>query len=90
MLNFQCSFCMVRGEELMCNWMITGRWSLPQYGPVFTSIRFVRFGELSVRSIVELWFPFGFGLVPRFRGVLRVSLSSFRSKSATSIPHLFC
>jgi hypothetical protein len=67
--NFQCSFGMGNGLDSMFTWIIMGRWSLPQYGPVFMVVRFARSGELKVRSMVELCVLFGIGLVSRFLGV---------------------
>lgn len=89
-LKFQCSLGVLIGEEPMLRQVMTGRWSLPQYGPTLMLVRFFRSGELKVRSMVELSFPFGFGRVPRFFGVHKVILSSSRSISAICFPQRFC
>jgi hypothetical protein len=51
-LNCQCSLEVLIGEEPMLRQVMTGRWSLPQYGPTLMLARFARSGELKVRSIV--------------------------------------
>ena len=57
--------------------IITGRWSLPQYGPVTIVVSFARSGVHSVKSIVALRLSVWDGLVPRFFGVAKMNLFSF-------------
>jgi hypothetical protein len=41
-LKFQCSLGVLIGEEPMLRQVMTGRWSLPQYGPTLMLVRFAR------------------------------------------------
>lgn len=74
--NFHLDFGGAWGVELSFTSMKTGRWSLPQYGPVTIVARLARSGVHSVRSIVAFRLSDKLGLVPRFFGVARMNLVS--------------
>ncbi len=74
--NFHFDFGGAWGVELSLTSMKTGRWSLPQYGPVTIVVRLAMSGVHSVRSIVALRLSNKLGLVPRFFGVARMNLLS--------------
>ena len=76
-VKFQVWGACVFVARFICSSIITGRWSLPQYGPVTIVVSFARSGVHSVKSIVAFRLSVWDGLVPRFFGVAKMNLFSF-------------